>query len=298
MELNRIIDHTLLKPEATYQEIEKLCREAEEYGFAAVCVNPVHVRQAAKLLAKTGIEVCTVIGFPLGAELPLIKAIQVREAIANGATEVDMVMNIGALKSGDYELVFRDIKTVVDAAAGQALTKVIIETCLLTDEEKVKACLLAKEAGAGFVKTSTGFNKGGATAADVALMRKTVGTAMGVKAAGGIRDRRTAEEMVRAGANRLGTSSGVAISRDRGSGITVPCPSIGPRPSFQKWMKVLERTRGSAARRTGNRAGQGTVPALSRRGKHGVWPTFFSDCPGWRRRRRDAGCRPFWRRRQ
>ena len=213
MELNRIIDHTLLKPEATYQEIEKLCREAEEYGFAAVCVNPVHVRQAAKLLAKTGIEVCTVIGFPLGAELPLIKAIQVREAIANGATEVDMVMNIGALKSGDYELVFRDIKTVVDAAAGQALTKVIIETCLLTDEEKVKACLLAKEAGAGFVKTSTGFNKGGATAADVALMRKTVGTAMGVKAAGGIRDRRTAEEMVRAGANRRGTSSGVAISR-------------------------------------------------------------------------------------
>lgn len=214
MELNKLIDHTLLKPEATYQEIEKLCREAEEYDFAAVCVNPVHVRQTAKLLQKTGVKVCTVIGFPLGASVPLIKAFEVREAIANGAAEVDMVMNIGALKSGDYDLVFRDIKAVVDAAAGQALTKVIIEACLLTDEEKVKACLLAKEAGADFVKTSTGFNKGGATVADVALMRKVVGPAMGVKAAGGIRDRRTAEEMVRAGANRLGTSSGVAIMKE------------------------------------------------------------------------------------
>ncbi|HHU82096.1 MAG TPA: deoxyribose-phosphate aldolase [Firmicutes bacterium] len=217
MDLNKIIDHTLLKPEATYREIEELCQEAKEYGFATVCVNPVHVRLAAKLLRaceKTGVKVCTVIGFPLGAGVPLTKAVEVREAIANGATEVDMVINIGALKSGDYELVFRDIKAVVDAAAGQALTKVIIETCLLTDEEKVKACLLAKEAGAGFVKTSTGFNKSGATAEDVALLRKVVGTAMGVKASGGIRDRRTAEEMVKAGANRLGTSSGVAIMKE------------------------------------------------------------------------------------
>jgi len=217
MDLNKIIDHTLLKPEATYREIEELCQEAKEYGFATVCVNPVHVRLAAKLLRaceKTGVKVCTVIGFPLGAGVPLTKAVEVREAIANGATEVDMVINIGALKSGDYELVFRDIKAVVDTAAGQALTKVIIETCLLTDEEKVKACLLAKEAGAGFVKTSTGFNKSGATAEDVALLRKVVGTAMGVKASGGIRDRRTAEEMVKAGANRLGTSSGVAIMKE------------------------------------------------------------------------------------
>lgn len=216
MDLNRLIDHTLLKPEATYQEIEKLCREAEEYNFAAVCVNPVHVRLAAKLLRaceKTGVKVCTVIGFPLGAGVPLTKAVEVREAIANGATEVDMVINIGALKSGDYELVFRDIKAVVDAAAGQALTKVIIEACLLTDEEKIKACLLAKEAGAGFVKTSTGFSKGGATVEDVALLRKVAGQAMGVKAAGGIRDRRTAEAMVKAGANRLGTSAGVAIMK-------------------------------------------------------------------------------------
>src|SRR5690554_2537253 len=211
MEVNKMIDHTLLKPEATYREIEKLCREAEEYGFVAVCVNPAHVRQAAKLLQKTGVKVCTVIGFPLGASVPLTKVVEAREAIADGAAEVDMVINIGALKSGDYELVFRDIKAVVDAAAGQALSKVIIETCLLTDEEKVKACLLAKEAGADFVKTSTGFNKGGATVEDVTLMRKTVGTAMGVKAAGGIRDRRTAEKMAKAGANRLGTSSGVAI---------------------------------------------------------------------------------------
>jgi deoxyribose-phosphate aldolase len=222
MELNRIIDHTLLKPEATYREIENLCREAEEYNFAAVCVNPVHVRLAAELLRartreKTGIKVCTVIGFPLGATVPLLKALEVREAIANGATEVDMVMNIGALKSGDYELVFRDIKAVVDAAAGQALTKVIIEACLLTDEEKIKACLLAKEAGAGFVKTSTGFNKSGATVEDVALLRKVAGAAMGVKASGGIRDRRTAEAMVKAGANRLGTSAGVAIMREGAS---------------------------------------------------------------------------------
>lgn len=216
MGINKLIDHTLLRPEATYGEIEKLCREAEEYHFASVCVNPTHVRQAARLLLKTGVKVGTVIGFPLGAVVPLTKAAEVREAIANGATEVDMVINIGALKSGDYDLVSRDIKTVVEAAAGQALTKVIIETCLLNEEEKVKACLLAKNAGADFVKTSTGFNKGGATPEDVSLMRKTVGVEMGVKASGGIRDRRTAEQMIKAGANRLGTSAGVAIVKEIG----------------------------------------------------------------------------------
>lgn|SRR5690554_4544377 len=209
--LAKMIDHTLLKPEATYSEIEKLCQEAEEYHFASVCINPVHVRLAAKLLLKSDVKVCTVIGFPLGAGTPVTKMVEVRDAIANGATEVDMVINIGALKSGDYDLFSRDIKAVVDAAAGQALTKVIIETCLLNEEEKVKACLLAKNAGADFVKTSTGFSKGGATLEDVELMRKTVGAEIGVKASGGIRDRRTAEQMVKAGANRLGTSSSVAI---------------------------------------------------------------------------------------
>lgn len=209
--LAKMIDHTLLKPDATYSEIEKLCKEAKEYHFASVCINPAHVRQAAKLLSTSDVRVCTVIGFPLGVNTPLTKALEVREAIANGASEVDMVINISALKSGDYDLVSRDIKGVVDAAAGQALTKVIIETCFLNEEEKIKACLLAKNAGANFVKTSTGFGKGGATLEDVALMRKTVGAEMGVKASGGVRDRQTAEKMVKAGATRLGTSSGVAI---------------------------------------------------------------------------------------
>lgn len=209
--LAKMIDHTLLKPDATVGEIEKLCAEARENQFCSVCVNPTHVRLAAKLLANSGVKVCTVIGFPLGASTPLVKAIEVRDAIANGATEVDMVINIGALKSGNYDLVARDIAAVVDAAAGAALTKVIIETCLLNETEKIKACLLAKNAGADFVKTSTGFSKGGATAEDIALMRKTVGPEMGVKASGGIRDRQTAERMVKAGANRLGTSSGVSI---------------------------------------------------------------------------------------
>lgn len=209
--LAKMIDHTLLKPDATYSQVEKLCKEAQEYHFVSVCVNPAYVKPAAELLNKSDVKVCTVIGFPLGANTPMTKEVEAREAIANGATEVDMVINIGALKSGDYDLVSRDIKAVVDAAAGQALTKVILETCLLNEEEKVKACLLAKNAGADFVKTSTGFGKGGATVEDVELMRKTVGAEMGVKASGGVRDRGTAERMVKAGANRLGTSSGVSI---------------------------------------------------------------------------------------
>jgi len=211
MALAKMIDHTLLKPDATDGEIEKLCAEAKTHQFCSVCVNPAKVKLASKLLCNSGVKVCTVIGFPLGATTPLVKAVEARDAIANGATEVDMVINIGALKAGNYDLVARDIAAVVEAAAGAALKKVIIETCLLNETEKIKACLLAKNAGADFVKTSTGFSKGGATVEDIALMRKTVGPEMGVKASGGIRDRQTAEQMVRAGANRLGTSSGVAI---------------------------------------------------------------------------------------
>jgi deoxyribose-phosphate aldolase len=210
-DLARMVDHTILKPEATRADIEKLCLEAKEYHFASVCVNPAHVRQAAELLGGSDVKVCTVIGFPLGANTSIVKAFETRDAIANGAEEVDMVINVGALKAGDYDLVSRDIEAVVDAAAGQALTKVIIETCLLNDQEKIKVCQLAKNAGADFVKTSTGFNKGGATVEDIALMRKTVGPEMGVKASGGVRDRQSAEQMVKAGANRLGTSAGVAI---------------------------------------------------------------------------------------
>ena len=222
-ELARMIDHTVLKPEATGSDIEKLCNEAKEYHFASVCVNPTHVKLAAKLLKNSDVKVCTVIGFPLGANTPMTKAMEVRDAIANGATEVDMVINVGALKSGDYNLVTQDIEAVVKAAAGSALTKVIIETCLLTNDEKVKACLLAKSAGADFVKTSTGFNKGGATVEDIALMRKTVGMEMGVKASGGVRDRQTAEQMVKAGATRLGTSNGVAIVKGAGSHDCINC---------------------------------------------------------------------------
>jgi deoxyribose-phosphate aldolase len=217
-ELNRMIDHTLLKPEATKAQIEKLCAEAKEYHFMSVCVNPTWVKHAAELLAGTDVKVCTVIGFPLGANTPAVKAFETAQAIQDGATEVDMVINIGALKSGMYDLVLDDIKAVVQAAQGKALTKVIIETCLLTDEEKVKACELAKEAGADFVKTSTGFSTGGATAADIALMRKTVGLEMGVKASGGVRDTATAKAMVEAGANRIGASASVAIVTGQSAG--------------------------------------------------------------------------------
>ena len=220
-----MIDHTLLKPEATKSDLEKLCEEAKTYSFCSVCVNPANVRLAAKLLKGSTVKVCTVIGFPLGACTPSTKAMETRDAIANGAGEVDMVINVGALKSGDYDLCSRDIKAVVDAADGQALVKVILETCLLTDEEKRKACLLAKNAGANFVKTSTGFSKGGATVEDVTLMRQVVGSEMGVKASGGVRDRETAEKMVAAGATRLGTSSGLAIVT--GGGKAAACVNCG-----------------------------------------------------------------------
>ncbi|OCA84432.1 deoxyribose-phosphate aldolase [Bacillus sp. FJAT-27225] len=207
-----MIDHTLLKANATRAEITKLAEEASEYKFASVCINPAWVKTAAQLLEKSPeVKVCTVIGFPLGASTPETKAFETRNAIENGATEVDMVINIGALKDGDDELVERDIRAVVEAAKGKALTKVIIETSLLTDEEKVRACKLSVKAGADFVKTSTGFSTGGATVEDVRLMRETVGPEIGVKASGGVRSREDALAMVEAGATRIGASSGVAI---------------------------------------------------------------------------------------
>lgn len=205
-----MIDHTLLKPEATPAQIEKLCAEAAEYHFASVCVNPVYIPLAARLLKGTGVKVCCVVGFPLGAIAPEQKAAEAASCAAMGAEELDMVIHVGAAKAGDWALVQRDIEGVVKAAAGHTV-KVIIETCLLTDEEKVKACEAAKATGAHFVKTSTGFSTGGATTHDIALMRKTVGPEMGVKASGGIRDYETAMAMIEAGANRIGASAGIAI---------------------------------------------------------------------------------------
>lgn len=207
----RMIDHTLLKAEATKEQIETLCAEAKQFNFASVCVNPTWVKHSSELLQGSDVLVCTVIGFPLGANTPAVKAFEVKDAIANGAKEVDMVINIGALKDKNYELVQADISAVVEAAKGHALVKVIIETCLLTDEEKVKACELAVAAGADYVKTSTGFSTGGATAEDIALMRKTVGPELGVKASGGVRSLEDMKKMVEAGATRIGASSGVAI---------------------------------------------------------------------------------------
>ncbi|RAK22439.1 deoxyribose-phosphate aldolase [Anoxybacillus vitaminiphilus] len=207
----KMIDHTLLKADTTKEQIVKLCEEAKQYHFASVCVNPTWVATAAELLKGTDVKVCTVIGFPLGANTPETKAFETKDAIEKGATEVDMVINIGALKDGNDELVERDIRAVVEAAKGKALVKVIIETCLLTEEEKVRACQLAVKAGADYVKTSTGFSTGGATVEDVALMRKTVGPEIGVKASGGVRDLQGAEAMIQAGATRIGTSSGAAI---------------------------------------------------------------------------------------
>ena len=207
------IDHPLLKPEATAAQIEKLCSEARQYGFASVCVNPTHVRLAARLLRRSGVATCTVIGFPLGANTPEVKAFEAGIALAQGATELDMVINIGAVKSGDDRLVARDIRAVARGVhdAGKIL-KVIIETALLADDEKRRACLIAKRAGADFVKTSTGFSTAGATVADVRLMRETVGPRLGVKAAGGVRSLADAEAMLAAGATRLGTSAGVAAA--------------------------------------------------------------------------------------
>ncbi|MCA1036283.1 MULTISPECIES: deoxyribose-phosphate aldolase [Bacillus] len=207
----KMIDHTLLKADATKEQIEVLCSEAKEYSFASVCVNPAWVSYASELLEGSGVDVCTVIGFPLGASTPEVKAFETKNAIENGATEVDMVINIGALKSGSSDLVEADIRAVVEVAKGKALTKVIIETSLLTEEEKVLACELAIKAGTDFVKTSTGFSTGGATVEDIRLMRKTVGPEIGVKASGGVRSTEDAQQMIEAGATRIGASSGVAI---------------------------------------------------------------------------------------
>src|SRR5205085_7192453 len=210
-----LIDHTLLKPEATDEDIRKLCEEAARYHFASVCINPTWVRAAACNLRGSGVRVCTVIGFPLGATLSDVKAYEARRAILDGAREVDMVINIGALKSGDDCLVEQDIRAVVEAAHEYEVTcKVIIETALLTDEEKVRACLAAKRAGADFVKTSTGFSKGGATVADVALMRQAVGSELGVKASGGVKGLEDVRKMVEAGATRIGASVGVKIAQE------------------------------------------------------------------------------------
>lgn len=210
MKLSKYIDHTLLKPQATQADLEKLCQEAIEHDFAAVCVNPCNVAYCAELLEGTEIKLASVVGFPLGASIPSIKAAETLMAVEDGADEIDMVINIGALKENDLEFVEADIKAVVSSAEG-ATVKVIIETCLLTDEEKVTACELSKSAGADFVKTSTGFSTGGATIEDVKLMKKTVGYSLEVKASGGVRSYEDAMAMIEAGATRIGTSSGVAI---------------------------------------------------------------------------------------
>ena len=209
-QLAKTIDHTLLKPDATGAQILKLCDEAKAYGFASVCVNPYRVALAAEALKGSDVTTCCVVGFPLGAVPPESKAAETAVAVKDGAREIDMVMNIGAAKDGDWALVERDI-AAVKAACGRARLKVIIECCLLTDDEKVRACQAAVRAGADFVKTSTGFSKGGATVHDVALMRRTVGPDIGVKAAGGIHTRAEAEAMIQAGANRIGASAGIAI---------------------------------------------------------------------------------------
>ncbi len=210
--LARMIDHTMLKPEATPDEITTLCEEAKTYNFASVCINPSFVPLCNNLLKGSSVKVCTVIGFPLGATTTATKRAEAEEALNNGAEEIDMVIHIGKLKAGDYEYVFNDINQVVLAAKRKnAVTKVIIETALLTDEEKVKACLISKEAKADFVKTSTGFSKGGATAGDIALMRYVVGSALGVKASGGVRTMEDAEEMIKSGASRIGASASVKI---------------------------------------------------------------------------------------
>lgn len=220
-EVARHIDHTLLKPDATRDEILRICEEGVRYGFASVCINPIWVREAACALRGSGVKVCTVIGFPLGANSPDTKAYEARRSIFDGASELDMVINVGALKSGDNDLVSRDIRGVVEVAHESGfICKVIIETALLTDDEKVSACLIAKEAGADFVKTSTGFAKGGATVADIALMRRVVGGQMGVKASGGVKDLKQAQEMIHAGATRIGASVGVKIIQEAG-GISV-----------------------------------------------------------------------------
>lgn len=210
MKLNKTIDHTILNADATKEAVIKVIDEAKKYEFASVCLEPCWVSLAAERLKDSNVKVCTVIGFPLGANTKTVKAFEAKEAVENGADEVDMVLNIGALKSGDEAMVLEDMKAVREAAK-DAVVKVILETCLLTDEEKKKACALAKEAGLDFVKTSTGFSTAGATVEDVKLMREAVGDRMGVKASGGIRDTKTAEAMIAAGASRIGASKSIAI---------------------------------------------------------------------------------------
>jgi deoxyribose-phosphate aldolase len=231
--LARMIDHTLLKPDATSDKIAQLCFEARKYHFASVCVNPTHVKLCADLLRGSDVKVCTVIGFPLGATSAEVKAFETRNALDNGATEIDMVLNIGALKAGETELVARDIRGVVETGhAAGALVKVIIETALLTDEEKVVACLLAKEAGADYVKTSTGFSGGGATVHDIALMRRTVGPSLGVKASGGIHTHEEAEALVAAGATRIGASAGVKIIQADAPEAKAAAPAAAPSKGY------------------------------------------------------------------
>ncbi len=223
LSLAKMIDHTLLKPDATQEQIAQLCFEARKHGFASVCINPTWVEMCAKLLEGSSVKVCTVIGFPLGATSPEVKAFETQVALDHGASEIDMVINVGALKARDLELVAKDIRGVVMVAhARGAIVKVIIEAILLTDEEKTIACLLSKEAGADYVKTSTGFASGGATVHDVALMRRVVGPEMGVKAAGGVRTYEDAENMIKAGATRIGASAGVKI---------IQGPSFEPVPA-------------------------------------------------------------------
>jgi deoxyribose-phosphate aldolase len=214
-DLASCIDHTLLKPDATYEQVAQLCREAAENHFASVCIQPVHVAAAAALLRGTGVAVCTVVGFPLGTNTTAVKAFETRLAVDEGASEIDMVIHVGALKSRDYAAVHDDIAAVARACGRTALLKVIIEAALLDDDEKVQASAIAKMAGADFVKTSTGFGPGGATLHDVELMRRTVGEELGVKAAGGIRDRDTALQMIAAGADRIGASASIKILRER-----------------------------------------------------------------------------------
>ncbi|MBU3161521.1 deoxyribose-phosphate aldolase [Clostridium frigoris] len=211
MNIAKLIDHTELKPVATKGQILQLIEDAKKNNFASVCVNPIWAKVASLGLKDSEVSVCVVIGFPLGANTTETKAFEAKDAIKNGATEVDMVISIGELKDKNYAYVEQDIKAVVEVAKGKALVKVIIETCLLTRDEKIKACQIAKKAGADFVKTSTGFSKGGATVEDVKLMRETVGKEMGVKASGGIHTKEEAMQMVEAGATRIGTSSGIAI---------------------------------------------------------------------------------------
>ncbi|MEK7021632.1 deoxyribose-phosphate aldolase [Bacillus sp. FSL K6-6038] len=220
MNIAKLIDHTVLKPDTKKEDVMKVLEEAKKYNFASVCINPTWVKLAAEELAGHDVDVCTVIGFPLGANTTETKVFETKDVIAKGATEVDMVINVGALKDDNNEFVEKDIYEVVQAAKGKALVKVIIETCLLTDEEKVRACELSVKAGADFVKTSTGFSTGGATAEDIALMRKTVGENVGVKASGGVRTREDAEKMIEAGASRIGASASVAIVLDDKNGAS------------------------------------------------------------------------------